>query len=32
MDAIALTDLVKKLGYRKHGALANKIRDILKDK
>ncbi|MBU1310256.1 MAG: tetratricopeptide repeat protein [Gammaproteobacteria bacterium] len=32
MDAIALTDLVKKLGYRNHGALANKIRDILKDK
>lgn len=32
MDAIALTDLVKTLGYRNHGALANKIRDILKDK
>lgn len=32
MDAIALTELVKKLGYRNHGALANKIRDLLKDK
>lgn len=32
MDAIALTELVKKLGYRNHKELANKIRDILKDK
>lgn len=32
MDAIALTELVKKLGFKNHGALANKIRDLLKDK
>ena len=31
-NIIALTDLVKSLGYRSHTAVSNKIRDILKTK
>lgn len=32
MAVIALTDLVKKLGFKHHRELANKIRDLLKEK
>ncbi len=32
MKEIALTDLIKGLGYKDHGPLANKIRDLLKEK
>lgn len=32
MNEIALTDLIKSLGYKDHGLLANKIRDLLKEK
>lgn len=31
-NSIALTDMVKKLGYKEHTNLANKIANVLKDK